>query len=245
MRKFVYLWAIIAMCVSSFAVSAQTVDEILAKHQEAMGGLDKWNKVKTLVQNTKFTIQGMEIQSKSSILVGKAFRSEIEVMGNKMVQVVEGESGWWIRPQMMGGSGEPEDMPKEMIKVSKNQEAIGSLLLTAKAEGSKIDLVNKEKMDGADVYVIQITKKDGDVGTVYLSASTYLVLKFAAKVNLGGQAVDTELKFSNYKAVDGLYFPFSVETANPMGGGTMQVDTTSIEINPKLEASIFVKPAKK
>ena len=103
MRKFVYLWAIIAMCVSSFAVSAQTVDEILAKHQEAMGGLDKWNKVKTLVQNTKFTIQGMEIQSKSSILVGKAFRSEIEVMGNKMVQVVEGESGWWIRPQMMGG----------------------------------------------------------------------------------------------------------------------------------------------
>ncbi|MHA8072494.1 outer membrane lipoprotein-sorting protein [Aquirufa ecclesiirivi] len=245
MRKIVYLLAFIAFSSSSFVLTAQTVDEILAKHLEAMGGAEKWSKVKSVVQNTKFTIQGMEIQSKSSILVGKAFRSEIEVMGNKMVQVVEGENGWWIRPQMMGGSGEAEDMPKEMVKVSKNQESVGSLLLTAKMEGSKIDLVNKEKLDGADVFVCQITKKDGDVGTVYLSASTYLILKFAAKVNLGGQAVDTELKFSNYKAVDGLYFPFSMETANPMGGGTMQVDTTSIEINPALEAAIFVKPVKK
>lgn len=245
MKKIVYLWAILAMSISSFIVSAQTVDEIVAKHQEAMGGADKWSKVKSVVQNTKFTVQGMEIQSKSSILVGKAFRSEIEVMGNKMVQVIEGENGWWIRPQMMGGSGEPEDMPKEMIKVSKNQESVGSVLLNAKLEGNKIDLVNKEKLDGADVYVVQITKKDGDVGTAYVSASTYLILKFATKVNLGGQVVDTELKFSNYKAIDGLYFPFSMETASPMGGGTMQVDTTSIEINPALDAAIFVKPVKK
>ncbi|CAM3887572.1 LolA-like protein [Aquirufa aurantiipilula] len=245
MKKIVFLWAILALSVSSFVVSAQTVDEILAKHQEAMGGAEKWSKVKSVIQNTKFTIQGMEIQSKASILVGKAFRSEIDVMGNKMVQVIEGENGWWIRPQMMGGSGEPEDMPKEMIKVSKNQESVGSLLLTAKLEGSKIDLVNKEKLDGADVYVCQITKKDGEVATAYVSASTHLILKFATKVNLGGQVMDTELKFSNYKAVDGLYFPFSMETVNPMGGGTMQVDTTSIEINPTLEAAIFVKPVKK
>ncbi|RXK52532.1 LolA family protein [Aquirufa rosea] len=245
MRKIIYLTALIAFTSFSFVTTAQTADEILAKHQDAMGGAENWSKVKSLVQQTKFTVQGIEIQSKASILVGKALRTEMEIMGNKMIQVIEGDNGWWIRPQMMGGSGEPEDMPSEMVKISKNQEAVGSLLLNAKMEGHKIDLVNKEKLDGADVFVFQVTKKNGDTGQVYVSASTYLILKVMAKVNMAGQIVDSEMRFSNYKKLEGLNFPFSIETASPMGGGMMQIDTTSIEINPTLDASIFAKPTKK
>jgi outer membrane lipoprotein-sorting protein len=43
--------------------------------------------------------------------------------------------------------------------------------------------------------------------------------------------------------VDGLYFPFTIETASPMGG-MMTVDTLSVEVNPTIDASIFAKPAK-
>jgi outer membrane lipoprotein-sorting protein len=68
-------------------------------------------------------------------------------------------------------------------------------------------------------------------------------VKVTGKVKANGQEVDTEVNFSNYKAIDGLYFPHTMETASPMGG-MMTVDTVSIEINPAIDASIFAKPAK-
>jgi hypothetical protein len=43
--------------------------------------------------------------------------------------------------------------------------------------------------------------------------------------------------------VNGLAFPHTVETANPMGG-MMTVETVSVEINPILDPVIFAKPGK-
>ena len=96
------------MLVASVA-SAQTTEEILAKHEAAMGGADKWASVKTAVVKNKFNVQGMDIESKTSLVVGKSFRTEIEVMGNKIITVIDGDKGWMNRPAMMGGTGSPED----------------------------------------------------------------------------------------------------------------------------------------
>jgi hypothetical protein len=43
--------------------------------------------------------------------------------------------------------------------------------------------------------------------------------------------------------VNGLAFPHTVETANPMGG-MMTVETVSVEINPTIDPVIFAKPRK-
>jgi outer membrane lipoprotein-sorting protein len=148
-----------------------------------------------------------------------------------------------MRPAMMGGTGEPEVMPSDQVKMAASQKNIGSTLILAQKEGSKIELVSKEKLDGADVYLVKVTKSTGEESQVYVSASTYFIVKVAGKIKANGQEVDTEVNFSNYKAIDGLYFPHTMETASPMGG-MMTVDTVSIEINPAIDANIFAKPAK-
>lgn len=151
--------ALAILFLTSSGIFAQTTDEIIAKHQAAMGSPEKWASVKSMVMLNKFNVQGMDIVSKTSIMVGKSFRTEIEVMGNKIITVVDGEAGWMNRPAMMGGTGEPEDLPREQVKATISQKNIGSSLLIAKNEGSKIDLVSKEKLDGAEVYLLKITKK--------------------------------------------------------------------------------------
>lgn len=228
---------------SSIVLTAQTTEEVMAKHQAAMGNPEKWSSVKSLVMKNKFSVQGMDIESKTSVLVGQGFRTEVEVMGNKIITAVNGESGWMMRPAMMGGTGEPEVMPADQVKMAASQKNIGSTLIIAQKEGAKIELVSKEKLDGADVYLVKVTKSTGEESQVYVSASTYFIVKVAGKMKANGQEVDTEVNFSNYKAIDGLYFPHTMETASPMGG-MMTVDTVSIEINPSLDASIFAKPAK-
>jgi outer membrane lipoprotein-sorting protein len=148
-----------------------------------------------------------------------------------------------MRPAMMGGTGQPEAMPADQVKMAASQKNIGSTLIIAQKEGSKIELVSKEKLDGADVYLLKVTKTSGEESQIYVSASTYYIVKVAGKIKANGQEVDTEVNFSNYKAVDGLYFPHTMETASPMGG-MMTVDTISIEINPSIDANIFAKPTK-
>lgn len=229
----------------SFGIYAQTSDEIIAKHQSAMGSPEKWASIKSMVMKNKFNVQGMDIESKTSVVVGKSFRTEIEVMGNKIITVVDGEGGWMNRPAMMGGTGEPEDLPREQVKATISQKNIGSALLLAKKEGAKIDLVSKEKLNGADVYLLKLTKSSGEESQVFVSALTGFIVKSINKMNVQGQQVEAEVLYSNYKSIDGLYFPFTVETPSPMGGGNMVVETSSIELNPVLDTSLFTKPAKK
>jgi outer membrane lipoprotein-sorting protein len=228
---------------STILLKAQSTEEVLSKHQLAMGSPEKWAAVKSLVMKNKFSVQGMDIESKTSVLVGQGFRTDVEVMGNQIVTAVNGENGWMMRPAMMGGTGQPEVMPADQVKMAASQKNIGSTLIIAQKEGSKIELVSKEKLDGADVYLLKVTKTSGEESQVYVSASTYYIVKVAGKIKANGQEVDTEVNFSNYKAVDGLFFPHTMETASPMGG-MMTVDTISIEINPSLDASIFAKPTK-
>ncbi|MFM6948645.1 MAG: outer membrane lipoprotein-sorting protein [Aquirufa sp.] len=224
-------------------LNAQTTEEILVKHEAAMGSPEKWASIKSAIVKNKFSVQGMDIESKTTLLVGKAFRTEVEVMGNKIITAIEGDKGWMIRPAMMGGTGEAEDMPAEQIKMADSQKQLGSILSAAKSAGSKIELVSKEKLDGADVFLLTVTKSSGETMQVYVSASTYFVLKTTGKVKANGQEIDTETNFSNYKAVDGLYFPFTVEAASPMGG-MMQIDTTGVELNASVDPAIFARPKK-
>ena len=236
--------ALVVLFLTSTGIFAQTADEIIVKHQAAMGSPEKWSSIKSMVMKNKFNVQGMDIVSKTSVVVGKSFRTEVEVMGNKIITVVDGEGGWMNRPAMMGGTGEPEDLPREQVKATISQKNIGSSLLIAKNEGSKIDLVSKEKLDGAEVYLLKITKKNGEESQVFVSSSTGFIVKAINKMNVQGQQVEAEVLYSNYKSIDGLFFPFTVETPSPMGGGNMVVETASIDLNPVLDASIFAKPAK-
>jgi hypothetical protein len=77
---------------SSIILKAQSTEEVLAKHQAAMGSPEKWSAIKSLVMKNKFSVQGMDIESKTSVLVGQGFRTEVEVMGNKIITAVNGES---------------------------------------------------------------------------------------------------------------------------------------------------------
>ena len=232
------------LLATSAASFAQTANEIVAKHIEAMGGADKWKAVKAMEMNNKFTVQGMDIASKTVIVSGKSLRTDISVMGQEIISAIDGETGWAQQPAMMGGTGEPEDMPGAMIKESRKQVYLGGSLMNYKENGSTIELVGKEKLEGVDVYHLKLTEKAGDITNLFVSTSNYYVLKSAGKRNIQGKEVDAEVNFSNFKQIEGLTFPYTMETASPMGG-MMTIETDSIKLNPKVDESIFKKPAKK
>lgn len=222
----------------SVGAYAQTVDEIVDKHIAAMGGADKLKNVKTLAVDRTLAVQSMEIPTKTLIVVGKALRTESSVMGNSMIQVVDGTTGWMIRPVMMQGTGEPEDMPAEMV-----QQQIGQLdpfgpLFNYKDKGNKVELVGKEKVEKSDAYRLKITTKDGQVMEEFIDATTFMLTKLKATM----QGQEGEISFSDYKEVEGIKFANTMDMTSQMGALTFV--TTKITINGAIDDSIFKKPAK-
>ncbi|MCE6990128.1 outer membrane lipoprotein-sorting protein [Dyadobacter sp. CY323] len=218
---------------------AQTVDELVEKHVAALGGMDKIKAVNTLVTERSLAVQGMEIPTKTILVVGKSVRSESTVMGNSMVQVVSDSKGWMIRPTMMGGTGEPEDMPADQLK-----QQISSLdpfggLVGYKEKGTKVELIGKEKLDKKDVYHLKVTSADGQVIDEYLDAGTYLINKIKATMN----GTEGEIEMSDYKEVDGVKFPNTMDISNPQMG-TMSFITNKIAVNVPVDDAIFKRPVK-
>jgi hypothetical protein len=223
----------------SVASYGQSVDEIVDKHVAALGGLDKIKAVNTIITDRSLAVQGMEIPNKTTLVVGKSVRTESTVMGNVMVMVADGTAGWMIRPTMMGGTGEAEDMPADQLK-----QQISSLdpfggLVNYKEKGNAIELVGKEKLDKKDVFHLKLTTKDGQVMDQFLDAETYLVSK--VKISMNGQ--DGEIDLSDYKEVEGVKFPNTMEISNPQMGA-MSFITSKVVVNSKVDESIFKRPVK-
>jgi hypothetical protein len=231
----------IALVAVSISLSsyAQTVDEIVEKHVAAMGGMEKLNAVNTLVTERSLAVQGMEIPTKTTLVVGKSMRSESTVMGNAMIQVVADSKGWMIRPTMMGGTGEPEDMPADQLKQQASQLDPFGGLVNYKEKGNTVELVGKEKQDKKDVYHLKLTSKDGQVIDEFIDANTYLISK--VKANMNGQ--DGEITFSDYKDYEGIKFASSMDITNPQMG-VMTFITNKVTINSTVDDNIFKKPMK-
>ncbi|MFN3381346.1 MAG: outer membrane lipoprotein-sorting protein [Runella zeae] len=222
----------------SVGAYAQTVDEIVDKHVAALGGADKLKSVTSLVMDRSLAVQGMEIPNKTILLVGKVARSESTVMGNTMVQVFSETSGWMIRPAMMGGTGEPEDMPAEMVKQQAGQLDPFGALVNYKEKGNTIELVGTEKLNKKDVYHLKVTSKDGQSHDEYVDATTFLV----SKIIVVAQGQNAEVEFSDYKDVEGVKYPYTLEMSNQMGN--LAFTTNKIAVNTPVDEAIFKKPTK-
>ncbi|MCE7072849.1 MULTISPECIES: outer membrane lipoprotein-sorting protein [Dyadobacter] len=233
------LFVAVAAALISASTFAQTVDEIVDKHVAALGGMDKIKAVNTVITERSLAVQGMEIPTKTILVVGKSLRNESTIMGNSMVQVVDDSKGWMIRPAQMGGTGEPEDMPADQLK-----QQIASLdpfggLVNYKEKGNKVELVGKEKLDKKDVYHLKVTSKEGTSMDEYLDAETFLVSK--VKVDMNGQSGEIEL--SDYKEVEGVKFPNIMDITNAQMG-TMSFITNKVSVNTPVDSAVFKKPVK-
>src|SRR5687768_11326152 len=104
----IFLLALTAVLTVSFA-TAQTADEILTKHIDAIGGKDKLAQVTSIYLESGTEVMGNEMETKTTIVNGKAYRNESDFNGQKLVQVMTDKGGWMINP--FAGSSEPTPIP--------------------------------------------------------------------------------------------------------------------------------------
>lgn len=222
-----------ALVFTSFAANAQTVDEIVAKNTTAMGGADK---IKTLVSAKKSanisTTQG-DFPMTFTIMQGKGFRLDMEIMGTSNYQIATPEKGSRFFP--IQGNTEPIEFDADILESSQNSFDLQGALFDYKTKGNTIELVGKEKVDNAEAYKLKVTRKSGKMSFVFVDVKTNFVIKTFSKEK-GPDGAEKEITngYSDYKQnKDGFWFAYANESPN----GKIVFDT--IETNIKVDENIY------
>lgn len=225
------------------ALQAQTADELIEKNLQASGGRQKIEAVKSFRMTGKMVApQGMELPMVIEYKQPDKIRTEATIQGMTMIQALNGSEGWMVAPFM--GKKDPEKMSADDVKQAQEQMDSFDLLTKYKEKGHTIEYAGKEDIEGTPAYKLKVTKKNGDVSHIYLDAESYLQVKSSGKTKVqGGQEVETDTALGDYKAVDGVLYPHSIETQLKGIPGKMVMTFSKIEINPVLEDSRFAMPA--
>ncbi|NOY38569.1 MAG: outer membrane lipoprotein-sorting protein [Chlorobi bacterium] len=236
MKKLTLLLTIVSLAFVSG--QAQTLDEVLAKHFEA-SGQKNLSAAKTIRISGKVVQMGMELPMVMKIKRPKKFRMEAEMQGQKMITAFDGENGWMIAPWI---SPDPQDLAGEQLKQAKEQADIDGDLYHYAEKGHTAKLLGKEDMEGTEVYKIQLNKKNGDTQYYYIDADSYILLKVTTKTQRQGNELEVENIFGNYKMINGVAMPMSIETK--VMGQSSQIVFDSVQFNIDLPDSLFTKPEK-
>ncbi len=238
MKKLFLLFSVVFLSVSF--LQAQTVDEVLAKYFKA-SGTENLARKKTIVMKGNMSQMDMKLPMVMKVKRPNRFRMEMEIQGQKMVTAFDGEHGWMIAPWI---SQDPQDLAGQQLEQAKEQADMEGELYHYKEKGHKATYMGKEEMEGSEVYKIKLDKKNGDVQYYYIDTDVNLPVKVTSVSKQGGNEVKVDSYMSNYKTIDGVTIPMSIENKVAGTGQTQQIEIESILFDQDLPDSIFVKPAK-
>jgi outer membrane lipoprotein-sorting protein len=240
-RRHLILLTAFTLLVSAVA-SAQTADEIIKKNIEARGGLQKIKAIKSVKATGKLTVAGPGIELPITIQQKRnAFRMDATFQGQAVIQAYDGETGWQINP--FQGITEADKMAGDDLKDAQEQADLDGPLVDYKEKGHTVELMGKEDLEGTPAYKLKLTLKSGDVRYIYIDAANYLELKVTAKRRSPGGEQEIDIYPGNYKPVNGVLFPYSIE--QKVGGQTQTtIALDKIEVDAPIDDALFKMPAK-
>lgn len=216
------------------SVQAQSVDEIVNKHIEAIGGKENWKKVNTLKSEASLSVQGMDIPLTMYQVHNKAVKQEYVVMNMTAYTIMRKDSGWNYMP--FNGQTKPEPMTAEELKTGADQLDIQGELLDYAAKGHKVELIGKEDVDGTEAFKLKVTRKTGNEIIYFIDPSTFYAIRTISKMKVNGQEMEQTMNMSNYKKLpEGIVLPFTMESTTIPA----PIIISKITVNGKIDDSVF------
>lgn len=197
-----------------------TVNQVIQKYIDAIGGSEKLKSVKSLAYTVEGTVQGMNITSNST-QTGDKYCSETRVNGNSAgKQVYDGKTAFIYT------RGQKHELPDQVAANMREQAVIFPELDLLNNPGATLSGV--DKVNGTNVYVVKSEQK-----TYYFDQTTGLKLKEVSSA----MGATIAITFGDYKEFSGVLIPTSMEQS--AGSQPVPLKVTSAEINGNIDESIF------
>ncbi|MDP4262268.1 MAG: hypothetical protein Q8941_07025 [Bacteroidota bacterium] len=222
------------------SAGAQTVDEVIQKCSANLGGLEAFNKIKTVKMTGTVTTQGMDLPITIQIINGKATRTDVEVMGSQVIRCYKDGKGWIQNP--FAGATTPTDATGLDLADLKQQSMLATPLMDYKARGSQAELQGQEDVNGEKAFKVKLTSKDDGKPTIYyIKTSDYSIIKSESEREIQGQTVTIETWVSEPKDFGGAkFFMNRVQKINGEEFQSIKFDAITLDVT--IDEKIFDKP---
>jgi len=217
---------------------AQTADEIVSKHINAIGGKAIIDKIKSQVIQSDMSVMGSDLTSTTTLLVGKGFKNVANFNGQEIIQCITPTSGWMINP--LAGQNDAQPLPDDQVKDAQGALEIGGELYEYQKKGSNVQLMGKETIEGVNTHKLKLIKKNGDEVIYFIDPTNYYIIKRESTSKVNGEELTTSSIFSNYKKTDfGYVMPFTT-VANQ--GFEITITVKTVEFNKEVDPKMFEMP---
>lgn len=234
-----HLLLILLLFSSGLSAQDMSVDDILKNSFENLGGLDNIKALKSIKIKGTMAMGEMEFPGTVIQAPDNKQHVEVDIQGKKFVQAYDGEMGWQINP-FEGGSNAQKMSPEEAEELS--DEPFESSFIDYEKKGHKVTYEGREDVEGTETYVLKLEKANGNVEFHYYDPEYFVPIMTKSSIKSGpmkGQSTETFL--SDYQEVEGLMFPFFMDTK--MNGESMQkLSIENIELNVDVPDEMFAMP---
>ena len=240
-------WALIVAAALSPALSraatpASTADMRIARHIQARGGEAALAAIHTLEMSGTMRPPGFsaDLVYREQIARPGSVRIETTLQGLTPVQAYDGRNGWQIQP--FQGRKDPEALSSDDDKSLQEEADFEDALTNWKAKGSTVDDLGEVDVDGGPTYALRVSLKNGDQETYYLDPDSYLTVRVLTRQVIRGAESLTETDYGDYEKVDGVYFPFEVDSGAKGASDLQRITYTGIKANIPLDPNLFQEP---
>jgi Photosynthetic reaction centre cytochrome C subunit len=224
----------------------ETVDEVLSKYVQALGGQQALQNAKTRVMtgtvtNRDLTTANVTMTEKST---GEA-RIEIATQPNPTVRATNGTAAWQVGGGGFGGGNNPRDIAGFQVQQG-FRLADFSLPLNLKQRYQNLTVKPAyETIDGKQAVVLTGSPYPNVTEDLAFDRESGLLLRrtvtSGSTNGFGILALGEQIDYSDYRDVSGVKEPFTVKYSTWNAVSTEKF--TDVKINAPVNDSIFAKPA--
>ena len=219
-----------------------SVDEIVASHLAARGGVEKLRALRSIRETGKVTASdGRVALVTREIQRPGLFRLEFTYQGTTSVFAHDGTARWQVAP--LQGQFEPMAMPPEVDgEVGVDQRDIEGPLVDWRKKGHVVTLAGREAIDGKEVFKLELELKGGTTRYDYVDVTSNQVVRSDVPRLVRGHVTVLQNHFSDFREVGGIVFPHAIETHVQDRPQVLRIAVEKIELDPVLDEARFRMP---
>lgn len=239
MKRVLNSFVILALLAAAGAAAAElNADQVIEKHIAASGGYGKLKAVQSLKGTGLYSAGDAPIPFVTFRQRPNFYRWDRDIQGKKLVLSYDGQTAWWINP--FGGPDGPAKMPETDARNLIGEAVFEDGLIDYKKKGHRVELLGLDDVDGRQAYRLKLTRKDGEVERFFIDADNFLKIKHSFVFTANDREFELLTFYQDYKAVGGVLLPHRIE--REFAGQHRVIEFKSIEVNPKLDATVFRMP---
>jgi len=221
-----------------------TVEEIIERNTNAMGGRVAIEAVQAVEVSLHITNPNFEVDGVYHAARPGRMRIDVIADGKRIfMERFDGEQGW-----QWNGKEEKEEGPIPTAALRRGVELPGNLfgLHEMQKRGHRIELGERQKIDGVDYYVLRVRFADGYETSLFVDPQNWRITRRrdvrALHPDVDPTTTTIESRKSDWRKIDGVWFAFANEDVDLKTGKVLETSQIKdMKVNPPIAPSIFDK----